>query len=192
MECPSTFGLTEKGLRDGGWVVGYELPVHLIPARDEDWRARLFRVGADHRVAEVGAAELPDFAWLQDQAYHASYDLPRGCLSLFYADLASVAGPETVAALLYDQAGTPVRAAQLVRSRGITHGIAGAALPAVRGQHLGEELMHYLTAVGRERLGADDIVHVTMPVARPIAVRLGLAQVATWRRWVKGRRSVKG
>jgi hypothetical protein len=106
---------------------------------------------------------------------------------MFYSDVASLVGPDTIGAVLYDDTGRPVRTAQLVHKRGIVGGIAGAAVPSIRGQHRGEQLIYLLTKVARETWGADVVHHVTMPVARPIATRLGLEEVSLYRRWIKRR-----
>ena len=173
-------------LSEGGWRVAYGLPVHLIPT-DDAWRGRLevmphLSLGSV-RVGEVTDEEtLQDFAYVQEQAYRESYDWPRGLAGLFYSDLRSCVGPDTIAAVLYVD-GRPVRVAQLVRAGNVVHGVAGAAVPQVRGLHLGEPLMYFLTLAARERFGAFHVMHMTMPAAVPIAKRLGLEEVARYVRW---------
>ena len=112
---------------------------------------------------------------MQDKAYQASYDWPRGCAAMFYSEVASLVGPDTLGAVIYEN-DRPVRTGQIVHKRGIVGGIAGAAVPAVRGRHVGQLLIAHLATRARQLFGADVVHHVTMPVARPIATRLGLEE----------------
>lgn len=170
----------EAELAERGWPIAYDLPGHVIPI-DDEWRSRIGPSTAF--VQEVSdEATLADFAYVQEQAYRESYDWPRGCAGLFYSNLASACGPDTIAHVLYVD-GRPVRTAQLIRAGGLVHGVAGAAVPSVRGRHLGEALMYTLTYAARERFGAREVLHFTMPVARPIAARLGLETITCYRRW---------
>lgn len=178
-------GLERRLLENGAWEVGYELPGHFIPT-DADWLARLAPLPSGFSLISVdGEDTVADFAYVQDKAYQESYDWPRGCAALFYTDAASLIGPDTLGAVIYDPEGRPVRTAQIVAKRGIVGGVAGAAVPRVRGQHLGEPLIAYLAAKARDVYGTPVVHHVTMPVARPIAQRLGLERVSLYRRWVR-------
>ncbi len=196
--CPGLHAKLEATLEENGWKPGYDLPGHFIPTGYVPGKTKLLQDGVSFR-GSMGLAELPewftlrevvdrqgaeDFAYVQDLAYRESYDWPRGCAAMFYADVASLVGPDTLAAVVYDAEDRPVRTAQLIRANGIVSGVAGAAVPRVRGQHLGEPLVEYLRLAAKERFGADDVFHVTMPAARPIAARLGLEQVTMFRRWV--------
>ena len=177
----------EEGLRRRGWEVGYSLPVHLIPVRDPAWPLRLRDLPPGHTIREVTDEKgLADYAFVQELAHRESYDLPRGSTSLFYASLASVCGPDVLAAVLYDDRDQPVRTACVYRSHGLVSGAGGAAVPRVRGAHLGEPLMRWLTRPAVEVFGAHEVIHITMPVARPIAQRLGFPVIDQYRRWVPG------
>jgi hypothetical protein len=183
--CPALHEDLEVALADR-WQVGYELPGHFIPT-DQDWLDSI-RVGFPGQIREVvDDNTAADFAYVQDKAYQESYDWPRGCAAMFYSDVASLVGPDTIGAVMYDDGDRPVRTAQIVVKRGIVGGIAGAAVPAVRGKHYGQALMYYLARRARIQFGAPVVHHVTMPVARPIATRLGLEEVSLYRRWVRRR-----
>jgi len=127
---------------------------------------------------------LSEYAWVQDQAYRETYDLPRGCASLFYSSLAALCNPDTIAALLYDNLGRPVRAACLVRAGGLVSGSVGPPSRACAGITSESRSCGSWGLAAVERFGAPEVVHITMPVARPIAVRLGLEVVDVYRRWV--------
>jgi hypothetical protein len=176
----------EEQLRAEGFVVGYTLPVHVIDLGPVFF-GHLRDAPAGFTVREVtDDATLADFAFVQDAAYRESYDMPRGSMSLFFSSLSSCVGPDVVAAVLYDGDDRPVRTAALVRARGIVSGVGGAALPSVRGQHLGEPLMRHLGEASLSRFASSDVVHITMPAAQAIARRLELGVVDQYRRWVPG------
>ena len=172
-------------LEDAGFVSDYLLPGHFIPTSPY-WKDQAF-VGRPFPPLRMRFVESPetlaDFAFVQDQAYRASYDWPKGCAGLFYTDPASLIGPDSVGLVLYEADGLPVRTAALIHKRGIVAGVAGAAVPSVRGQHLGEQLMYALLHVARRTWGAEEVHHITMPCARPIAARLGLETVTMYHRW---------
>lgn len=178
-------------LTEAGFEPDYLLPGHFIPvtkaisllARSGE-RDLNNPFGGDRAHARyvTNLETLGDFAYVQDQAYRATYDWPKGCASLFYTDPGSLIGPDSLGVVLY-LGDMPVRTAALIHKRGIVAGVAGAAVPDVRGRHLGEILMGLLLFRARELWGAEHVHHITMPCARPIAARLGLEHVTTYYRW---------
>lgn len=171
----------DEELTAAGFEPDCLLPGHFIPTSD-DFRSRFRFVIRPTRLV-TNAETLADFAYVQDQAYRATYDWPKGCASLFYTDPASLIGPDVAGIVLYDANGLPVRTASIVHKRGIVAGVAGAAVPSVRGKHFGEQLMFELLYLARQWWGAEYVHHITMPCAVPIATRLGLETVTMYYRW---------
>jgi hypothetical protein len=170
-----------------GYTLDCELPGHFIPTSVEFGNGLVARMPwppANFRLVN-DPTTLADFAFVQDQAYRATYDWPKGCASLFYTDPASLIGPDSVGIVAYDDGGLPVRTASIIHKRGIVAGVAGAALPSVRGRHMGENLMLVLLMLAKRHWGAEHVHHITMPCARPIAQRLGLEVVTMYHRWRK-------
>jgi hypothetical protein len=171
----------DETLAAHGFEPDYLLPGHLIPTTGP---LTYTGVPAACELREVADPDtLADFAHVQDQAYRATYDWPKGCASLFYTDPGSLIGPDSLAAVLYLPDGRPVRTAAVIHKRGIVAGVAGAAVPYIRGKHLGEPLIEHLRRRARELWGAEFVHHITMPCAAPIAARLGLEHVTTYYRW---------
>lgn len=158
------------------------LPVHEIPTATGAMALESLPPGFTIERVET-EEQVAEFSWVQDAAYREVYDLPRGCFGLFYSRPESIIGPDTIAALVYDPGHEPVRAAYLIRSEGLVSGVGGAVVPHWRGHHLGEPLMEYLRTAARVEFSADIVYHETMPIAMPIARRLGLKQVFSLWRW---------
>lgn len=171
-------------LAQAGFQLDCHLPGHFIPTSNDFLEALFLRMpkpALPWKLVE-DATTLADFAYVQDQAYRATYDWPKGCASLFYTDPASLIGPDSIGIVLYDD-GLPVRVASIIHKRGIVAGVAGAAVPGVRGQHRGEQAMLMLLCHALEVYGAEHVHHITMPCAKPIARRLGLETVTMYQRW---------
>jgi hypothetical protein len=181
---PDVHEALEAELEQAGWRVAYSVPGHFIPTGATDLPRCRPEAPPGHVVRQVRTMDqVADFAYVQDQAYREVYDFPRGCAGLFYSHPASLLGPDVIGAVLYDPDGRPVRTAQIVRAGGLVSGIAGAVVPSRRGEHLGECLVHTLRQAARREFGVDVVYHATMPVATPIAVRLGFEAVTTHHRW---------